>query len=34
MVKGGVTYSFCKALTMALAISLAFLVLSRFTWWT
>ena len=34
MVKGGVTYSFFKAMIMALAMSLAVLVLSRITWWT
>jgi hypothetical protein len=34
MVKGGVTYSFIKAMIMALSISLAVMVLHRITWWT
>ena len=34
MIKGGVAYSFFKAMIMALSMSLAILVLSRITWWT
>jgi hypothetical protein len=34
MEKGGVTYSFFKAMIMALSMSLAVMVMSRITWWT
>ena len=34
MVKGGVAYSFFKAMIMALSLSLAVLVLSRLIRWT
>ena len=32
MVKGGITYSLSQVLIAALSLSLAWLVLSRFTW--
>jgi len=33
MVKGGITYSLSQVVIVTLSMSLAWLVLSRFTWW-